>query len=70
MRAPDFEEEFMNRTPAKYSTCLLGAIGVIVSAASVYATETPQVPEINGGTLSTGLAVLAGAILILRSWRR
>jgi hypothetical protein len=34
------------------------------------ATLVPQAPEIDGGSISSGLALLAGGILMLRSRRR
>jgi MYXO-CTERM domain-containing protein len=44
---------------------LLQAVQVPLSA-----TIAPAVPEINGGSISTGLGLLAAGILVLRSRRR
>jgi MYXO-CTERM domain-containing protein len=41
------------------------ALGGIALASSV-----PQVPEIDGGTISAGLGLLAAGILVVRSRRR
>ncbi len=45
---------------------MVGAVGVVTSA------STPiQVPEVSGSTLTTGLAALAGGLLIVRArWGR
>ena len=43
---------------------------VLWQAGAVHATGPAPVPEINPSSLSAGLAVLTGAVLILRSWRR
>ena len=48
----------------------LGALGVVLSAASVYATGQLQAPEVSPSSLSAGLTALAGGVLILRAWRR
>jgi hypothetical protein len=39
-------------------------------AAPASASLAPSVPEINGASLSAGLALLAGGILMLRARRR
>jgi len=52
--------------------CLFG-LGVFMMVCSMagYASATPAtVPEIDGGSISTGLAGLTAAILILRARRR
>ena len=46
------------------------AVLVMSQAGAVNATIAGPVPEISPGSLSAGLAVLAGAVLILRSRRR
>lgn len=46
---------------------MIGAVGVVMSAS----TPPVGVPEISGSTLSTGLAALAGGVMIVRSrWGR
>lgn len=45
---------------------MVGAVAVVTSASA-----TVPVPEISGSTLSTGLAALAGGVLIVRArWGR
>lgn len=54
-----------------HSTWLLGTAAIVLlQVGSAHATASAPVPEISASSLSTGLAVLAGAVLILRSWRR
>jgi hypothetical protein len=49
----------------------LGFVVLVLShAGAVHATNMPAVPEISPNSLSAGVAVLAGAVLILRSIRR
>jgi len=48
-----------------------GGLIVLINAAGIHARATAVVtPEIDGSTLSVGLGLLAGAVLILRSRRR
>ena len=49
---------------------VLGALGVVLSAGSAYATAVVPAPEISPSSLSAGLAALTGGVLILRAWRR
>ena len=49
----------------------LGVVVLVLShAGAAHATTGPAVPEIGPSSVSAGLAVLAGAVLLLRSWRR
>ncbi len=49
---------------------LAGLLGIVLlHAAPIHATALP-VPEINPSSLTAGLAVLTGAVLMLRSRRR
>jgi hypothetical protein len=49
----------------------LGIVVLMLSqAGAAHATTGSAVPEISPSSLSAGLAVLTGAVLILRSWRR
>ena len=50
---------------------LLGFVGVVLlHAAPIHATAVPTVPEISPTSVTAGLAVLTGAVLMLRSLRR
>jgi len=50
---------------------LLGVVGVVLlHAAPIHATAVPVVPEISPSSVTAGLAVLTGAVLMLRSLRR
>ena len=40
---------------------------VLVFAAAPVLAGVPSVPEIDGGSLSTGLGILAGSLLMLRA---
>jgi hypothetical protein len=40
---------------------------VLVSLATPLVASTPRVPEIDGGSISSGLGLLAGGILMLRA---
>jgi hypothetical protein len=44
-------------------------LAIVFAATPVFAGIT-QVPEIDGGSLSTGLGVISGAVLILRARMR
>lgn len=52
--------------------CVWGGALIVVWTATVAplsATTTVQVPEINAGSMSAGLALLAGGVLMLRARR-
>lgn len=44
-----------------------GFLMVLASLSSTVLAGTPAVPEISAGSLSTGLGLLAGGILMLRA---
>jgi len=46
---------------------IAGLILVFVSMAAPASAGVPQVPEIDGGSLSAGLGLLAGGVLMLRA---
>jgi hypothetical protein len=46
------------------------ALVAVCMSATLSAAQAAPTPEIDGGTVSTGLAGLAGAVLILRARRR
>jgi hypothetical protein len=55
----------------RQSWWFLGVIAILLTtAASAQATSQFPVPEISPGSVSAGLAMLTGAVLILRSLRR
>jgi hypothetical protein len=61
----------MHSQTTQRSLWVLGIAAVLLAqAGAVHATGAAPVPEINPSSLSAGLAVLTGAVLILRSWRR
>lgn len=52
--------------------CVWGGALIVVWTATVAplsATVAPDVPEINAGSMSAGIALLAGGVLMLRAWR-
>jgi hypothetical protein len=55
-----------------YTASLAGAIAcaVLVMAAPLGATVSQEVPEINAGSISAGLGLLAAGILVLRARRK
>ena len=58
------------RTHSRVALWCIGMLVLVGSASTaVYATLAP-VPEIDGGTLSAGLALLTGSAMILRSRMR
>jgi hypothetical protein len=53
---------------AMYSFGVLVVLGSVASAA--FAGDlNPAAPEIDGGTITTGLGLLAGSVLVLRARR-
>jgi len=61
----------MRSAIARTSMYGLGLVLLIGSVSTpVFAGLAPATPEIDGGTLSAGLAGLTAAVLILRSRRR
>ena len=48
----------------------LGIILIAIGTSAVAMAGTPAVPEIDATTAASGLAVLAGAVLIMRSRRK
>ena len=44
-----------------------GCVMVLASLSTTVMAGAPGVPEISGGSLSTGLGLLAGGILMLRA---
>jgi len=61
----------MQSTTTQRALWVLGVAAVLLAqAGAVHATAVAPVPEINPSSMSAGLAVLTGAVLILRSWRR
>ena len=44
-----------------------GLLTVVASLSTALMAGAPGVPEISGGSLSTGLGLLAGGILMLRA---
>jgi hypothetical protein len=52
------------------SVLALCVIGVVLSAGAVYAAVAAPVPEINPGSVSAGIALLAGGVLLVRALRK
>jgi hypothetical protein len=61
----------MRQRIARACLCGLGLLMIVDSiGANLLAAVPPQAPEIDGGSLATGLGLLAAGILILRARRR
>ena len=46
---------------------LLGISMLVIGASAVAVASTVQAPELDGGTAMSGLALLAGSVVILRA---
>ena len=58
----------MRATTTRVSWYSLGLLTLVLALGrTVSATATSSVPEIDGASVSTGVALLAGGILILRA---
>jgi hypothetical protein len=61
----------MRSVAARLSTYSLGLALIVAVLATTLAAGTPQsVPEVDGSSIVTGLALASGAVLIVRSRRR
>jgi hypothetical protein len=59
----------MRSTVARVSLFGLGLVLMVCATAGTAMASTAPVPEIDGGTLSAGLAAATSAVLILRARR-